>query len=105
MHSIPRQNSIAQFVVLQAVFMHPTIDLDGKSRAAAVEIDDVSLYQLLAAKVKAARRASSQNPPKSCLGGSHFTAELLREQELLGLNLLTANDLSATIHKDRNLTP
>ncbi len=99
MHSLPREDSIAQFVLPALILMHSTIYLDCEFRRVAAEIDDVSRDNLLTAEVKTMRRISPERPPEPDLRGRHFTAELLREKELLSLQRLTAYDLSAPIHK------
>jgi hypothetical protein len=89
--------------VLHVILMHSAIYLDREFRSVAIEIDDVSLDDLLTPEVKTVRRIAAQSDPEPSLRNRHFTAELLGEKELLRMNPLTAYDVSVPVRG--NLTP
>jgi len=83
-----KEPAITRFVSLwpKAVFMRATVNLDGKSRVAAVEVDNVGAARMLASKFHALW-ARAQHTPQQHLRQAHRTSKSSRLRDGTGFSL------------------
>ena len=74
--------------------MHTAVQLDCQLGRIAIEIDDESFDHLLTAEMETVQRISPKHRPENALCGRHLAPQSLRERELLGFDVLTADDLA-----------
>ena len=98
-HSLPRDRFRAQLVILPLLFMRFPIYFDREFHRITIKIDDKPFDHLLTAEMKTIQRISPKSSPERAFRRSHLTAESLRERKLFRPNILTADDLAASVHE------